>query len=71
MRPRYEKIIKKNSLEFEEYDFDEDSEIFKEHNIGKILPVFILYKDNQEVLRIIGEKSKKELKKLLGGILNV
>jgi thiol-disulfide isomerase/thioredoxin len=50
------------------YDFDEDYEMIKKFNIGKILPVLIVFVDGKEVLRIIGEKSKKEMIKLLDGI---
>ena len=32
-----------------------------EYNVGDILPVIIIYKDNTEVKRIIGEKSEKEI----------
>lgn len=50
------------------YDFDEDYEMIKKFNIDKILPVLIVFVDGKEVLRIIGEKSKKEMIKLLDGI---
>lgn len=42
-----------------DYDYDEDA---KKYNPGTKLPVLIIYnKDNQEIKRIIGERSKKEL----------
>ena len=47
-------------IEYVEYDYDLDEEA-KNYNVGNILPVMIIYKDNQEIKRIIGEKSKKEL----------
>lgn len=46
---------------YEEYDYDDDSEIIKQYEVGNILPVIIVLKDDKEVKRIIGEKTKKEL----------
>ncbi|MDD3129842.1 MAG: thioredoxin domain-containing protein [Candidatus Izemoplasmatales bacterium] len=53
--------------EFEiiDYDFDDDEDKLKEYNPGKILPVVIFLKDEKEVFRITGEKSRKQMKKLL------
>lgn len=48
-----------------EYDYDEDYEEVKKLNIGKIIPVIIIYKDDVEVRRVIGEVSYKELKKII------
>ncbi|MFO7968609.1 MAG: thioredoxin family protein [Candidatus Izemoplasmatales bacterium] len=65
MRNRYDKIFKEYNIdEVKDLDFDEDHKEVKELNIGKILPVVIIYKDNQEITRIIGEKSKKKLKEI-------
>jgi len=50
-------------IEYEELDYDTDQ--IEEYNVGNILPVIIVYKDNKEVTRIIGEKRKKEIKKVL------
>ena len=47
-------------FEYVEYDYDLDEEA-KNYNVGNILPVIIIYKNNEEIKRIIGEKSKKEL----------
>ncbi len=55
-------------LELIDYDYDFDSELVKGYNIGKILPELIVFKNNKEVTRIIGECSKKELKKRLEGL---
>ena len=56
-----------NEINFElvEYDYDFDEEVVKEYNPGKILPVMIVLKDDHEVLRIIGEKTKKEISDLI------
>lgn len=58
-------LVKEN-YEYEEYDYDLDSEIVKNYNIGNILPVIIVYKDDKEITRIVGEKSLKEIKEVLG-----
>ena len=55
-------------IEYVEYDYDLDEEA-KNYNVGNILPVMIIYKDNQEIKRIIGEKSKKELFKEVDEVL--
>lgn len=65
MRPKYEKLFKEVNIDIIEYDYDEDIEIVKKYNIGKILPVLIIKADGEEVARVIGEKNKKELKKLM------
>lgn len=49
------------NFEYIEYDFDDDEEIIKQYNIGTILPVIIVMNNDTEILRITGEKSKKEL----------
>lgn len=48
---------------FEELDYDTDD--IEEYNIGDILPVIIVEKDNKEITRIIGEKRKKDIDKVL------
>ena len=45
-----------------DYDLDD----IKEYDVGTTLPVLIIYKDNKEVKRLIGEKSLKELEENLG-----
>ncbi len=41
-----------------DYDLDDESELF---NPGNILPVIILLKDDEEVIRFIGEKTKEQI----------
>jgi len=57
--------IKEEYKEFEYEELDYDTDQIEEYNVGNILPVIIVYKDNKEVTRIIGEKKKKEIKKVL------
>lgn len=49
--------LKKNytDIEFVELDYDMDEEEVKKYNVGEVLPVFIFYKDEEEVKRIYGE----------------
>lgn len=68
MRPRYQKYLSAKNISFQELDFDDDEDEIKKYNIGKTLPVMIVIKNNDEVLRIIGEKSEKELVKLFDGL---
>lgn len=55
------------NFEYIEYDYDIDD--ISEYNVGNILPVIIVYKDNSEVKRIIGEKSEKDLFKEIEELL--
>lgn len=48
-------------IEFISYDYDMDEEIVKAFNPGDILPITIFIKEDKEVDRLNGEKSKKEL----------
>ena len=59
-------------LDFDElnvFSFDDDEDEINKYNIGKTLPVFIVLDNDKEVLRITGEKSEKELNKLLEGVI--
>ena len=42
-----------------------DSEEVEKYNPGQILPVFIFFKNNKEVKRVIGEKTEKEMLKII------
>lgn len=57
------KEVKKDypDIEIEELDLDFDEEEVKKYNVGDTLPVVIFMKDNQEVERLIGEKTKEEI----------
>lgn len=48
-------------IEIISYDYDMDEEIVKKYNPGKILPITIFLKDNVEVNRLNGEKTKEEI----------
>lgn len=55
----------RDNLDIIDYDYDDDQEEILKYQVGDVLPVLIIYKNDQEVKRIIGEKSKKELDKIL------
>ncbi len=55
--------------EYINLDYDMDEEIVEQYNVGDILPVVIIEKDDNEIKRIIGEKTKKEIVEELRDIL--
>jgi thiol-disulfide isomerase/thioredoxin len=57
------------NIEYINYDYDLDEENIIKYNIGEIVPVVIFEKDNIEIKRIIGEKSKKEILDIMEKIL--
>lgn len=70
---KYWKEIKSNynDINFIDLDIDMDEDETKKYNIGKILPEIIIFDDkDNEIKRIIGEKTKEEMEKEIGGVLN-
>ncbi len=57
------------NIEYINYDYDLDEENIIKYNIGDIVPVVIFEKDNNEIKRVIGEKSKKEILDIMEKIL--
>lgn len=70
MNGRVNKIVDEYNLEYIEYDYDIDESKVEEYKVGDILPVIIIENNDKEVIRIIGEKTEKELKRILEGVLN-
>lgn len=60
-----------SNYEYNEYDYDMDSEIVEKYNIGNTIPVVIAIKDGNEVGRIIGEKNYQELDTWLKEVINI
>lgn len=56
------------TYEYQEYDYDDDEAIVKKYNVGNILPAIIIFKDNEEVGRIIGEKTQKEILEIVDSL---
>lgn len=52
-------------IEIIDLDYDFNSDEVKPYEVGKILPVLIIYKNGEEVQRIIGEKSLKEMNSII------
>lgn len=65
MRSRWQKAFQNKNIEIIDYDYDIDSDKVKEYGIGKIIPVIVLVDGNNEIKRLIGEKSLKELEEFL------
>lgn len=57
--------------EYNEYDYDMDTEIVEKYNIGNTIPVVIAIKDGKEIGRIIGEKNYKELDAWIKEVTNI
>ncbi|HOZ54139.1 MAG TPA: thioredoxin family protein [Bacilli bacterium] len=55
---------KYKDIEIVDYDYDNDKDRLIEYSIEKKLPVIIFIdKDNNEVKRLVGEQSEKDLEK--------
>lgn len=67
MQQRWEEIEKQRDVPSEYFDFDIYEDMLKEtYHIGDKIPVFIfLNNKNQEVKRLIGEPSIKEINEAL------
>ena len=68
MRPIYDEVVKKYNLESEELDYDFNEEEVEKLNIGKKLPVAIIYDGDEEKTRICGEKKIKEIEEIIEGL---
>ena len=65
MNKIWKNILKSKNIETINLDYDMDEAEVKKYNVGDVLPVFIFYKDDKEVKRIVGEKSEEELLKII------
>ena len=57
------------NVEYISYDYELDEDEVSKYNIGDIVPVVIIEKNDVEIKRIIGEKNKKEILNELGEVL--
>lgn len=53
-------LLKEKEIETINLDYDMDD--ISMYNVGEVLPVFIFYKDDKEIKRLVGEYSLSELK---------
>ena len=65
MNKRWKNILKNQTIETINLDYDMDEDEVKKYNVGDVLPVFIFYKDDEEVIRVVGEKSEEQLLKII------
>ena len=65
MNKTWKNILKSHDIETINLDYDIDEDEVKKYNVGDILPVIIFYKNDEEVLRVVGEKSETELLKII------
>lgn len=61
MNKIWKNILKEHDIETINLDYDMDEDEVKKYNVGDVLPVFIFYKNNKEVVRVVGERSETEL----------
>ena len=61
MNKVWNQVLDLKNIETISLDYDMDEEEVSQYNPGKILPVFIFYKNDVEVKRVIGEKSLDEM----------
>lgn len=61
----FNKFIKKyKNIEVINLDYDFDD--IEKYNVGGTLPVLIIYKNDKEIKRLVGEKSYKEIEESVG-----
>lgn len=65
MNKVWKKIEDKYNFEVLQLDYDIDEEEVEKYNVGEVLPVFIFFDGDKEVLRVTGEKSEKEFLELI------
>ena len=65
MNKIWKNILKSKNIETINLDYDMDEDEVKKYNVGDVLPVFIFYKADKEVRRIVGETSEEELLKII------
>lgn len=71
MKKRYKELYQHFQIsDITKYDFDLDYDQIQSFQVGNILPVVIVFHENQEILRIIGEKSVKDLITLIEGAIH-
>ncbi len=54
-----DKVVEEKHITVKKLDYDFDD--ISKYNVGKILPEIIVYKNDEEIGRIIGEKNYKDL----------
>ena len=57
--------IKYPEIEIVSYDYDIDEDEVKKYNVGEVLPVAIFYNNEEELTRLNGEKTLKEIEDVI------
>lgn len=66
MKNIWKEIEKSYILDITNYDYDFDEDVVKQYNVSRILPASIfLDNDGNELYRLIGEKKKEEIIKVI------
>ena len=65
MNKVWKKIEDKYNFEVLQLDYDMDEEEVEKYNVGEVLPVFIFFDGDKEILRVTGEKCEKEFLELI------
>ena len=61
LKKHLKRLKEEYNLEIETLDYDFDEDEVKEYNVGDKLPVVVSKEDNNEIDRLIGEKSYEEI----------
>ena len=67
MNKIWNEIEKEYPLTVESYDLDMDEEEIEKYHVGYLLQVFIFMNNDEEILRITGEKKKEEMINIMKG----
>jgi len=70
MNKVWNNILKNYNIETVTLDYDMDEEEVKKYDVGNVLPVFIFYRGNTEVKRVIGEVSYDEMSSIVEELLD-
>lgn len=69
MNKTLKKVLAKYNFDVEELDYDMDSDEVLKYKIDEILPVIIFFNGSQEVYRVCGELSEKELINIIDSLV--
>ena len=61
LKKHIKRLNKEYDINIRTLDYDFDEEIVKELNVGKVLPVIIVNDGDNEINRLIGEKTYDEI----------
>ncbi len=66
----WNKVMKVKDLDVKSLDIDMDEEEVAKYNVGDTLPIFIFYKGDREVKRVVGEVSYDEMIEIIEEVEN-